>query len=99
MYVLIELFASGFPEGKDVELDNDGVATNYNSGTLFFGPWDIVLPAGVSDVSSVFVNKASIVSVSGFGSTANAVINQGSNGADTSAFNWTYANSKAGLGY
>ena len=93
------VFASGFPEGKDVELDNDGVATNYNSGTLIFGPWDIVLPAGVSDVSSVFVNKASIVSVSGFGSTANAVINQGSNGADTSAFNWTYANSKAGLGY
>jgi hypothetical protein len=93
------VFASGFPEGKDVELDNDGVATNYNSGALTFGAWDIVLPAGVSDVTSVFVNKASIVSVSGFGSTANAVINQGSNGADTSAFNWTYANSKAGLGY
>jgi hypothetical protein len=93
------VFASGFPEGKDVELDNNGVATNYNSGALTFGAWDIVLPAGVSDVTSVFVNKASIVSVSGFGSTANAVINQGSNGADTSAFNWTYANSKAGLGY
>lgn len=93
------VFASGFPAGKDVELDNDGVATNYNSGALIFGPWDIVLPTGVSDVNSVFVNKASIVSVSGFGSTANAVINQGSNGADTSAFNWTYANSKAGLGY
>ena len=93
------VFASGFPEGKDVELDNDGVATNYNSGALTFGAWDIVLPAGVSDVTSIFVNKASIVSVSGFGSTANAVINQGSNGADTSAFNWTYANSKAGLGY
>jgi hypothetical protein len=93
------VFASGFPEGKDVELDNDGVATNYNSGALTFGAWDIVLPAGVSDVTSVFVNKASIVSVSGFGSTANAVNDQGSNGADTSAFNWTYANSKAGLGY
>ena len=93
------VFASGFPAGKDVELDNDVVATNYNSGALVFGAWDIVLPAGVSDVTSVFVNKASIVSVSGFGSTANAVINQGSNGADTSAFNWTYANSKAGLGY
>ena len=93
------VFASGFPEGKDVELDNDGVATNYNSGTLIFGPWDIVLPTGVSDVNSVFVNKASIVSVSGFGSTANAVISQGSNGADTSAFNWTFSNIKAGLGY
>ena len=93
------VFASGFPEGKDVELDNDGVATNYNSGALTFGAWDIVLPAGVSDISSVFVNKASSVSVSGFGSTATAVSAQGSNGADTSAFNWTYSNAKAGLGY
>ena len=93
------VFASGFPEGKDVELDNDGVATNYNSGALTFGAWDIVLPAGVSDVTSVFVNKASSVSVSGFGSTATAVSAQGSNGADTSAFNWTFSNIKAGLGY
>ena len=93
------IFASGFPEGKDVELDNDGVATNYNSGALTFGAWDIVLPAGVSDVTSVFVNKANSVSVSGFGSTANAVSAQGSNGADTSAFNWTFSNIKAGLGY
>ena len=93
------VFASGFPEGKDVELDNDGVATNYNSGALTFGAWDIVLPAGVSDVTSVFVNKANSVSVSGFGSTATAVSAQGSNGADTSAFNWTFSNVKAGLGY
>lgn len=93
------VFASGFPSGKDVELDNDGVATNYNSGALTFGAWDIVLPAGVSDVTSVFVNKANSVSVSGFGSTATAVSAQGSNGADTSAFNWTYSNAKAGLGY
>ena len=93
------VFASGFPEGKDVELDNDGVATNYNSGALTFGAWDIVLPAGVSDVNSIFVNKASSVSVSGFGSTATAVSAQGSNGADTSAFNWTFSNIKAGLGY
>ena len=93
------VFASGFPEGKDVELDNDGVATNYNSGALTFGAWDIVLPAGVSDVTSVFVNKANSVSVSGFGSTATAVSAQGSNGADTSAFNWTFSNIKAGLGY
>jgi len=93
------VFASGFPEGKDVELDNDGVATNYNSGALTFGAWDIVLPAGVSDVTSVFVNKANSVSVSGFGSTATAVSAQGSNGADTSTFNWTFSNIKAGLGY
>ena len=78
---------------------NDPIATNYNSGALTFGAWDIVLPAGVSDVTSVFVNKANSVSVSGFGSTATAVSAQGSNGADTSAFNWTFSNIKAGLGY
>lgn len=93
------VFASGFPEGKDVELDNDGVATNYNSEALVFGAWDIVLPSGVTDVTSVFVNKAENVSVTGFGSEATAVDSQGSNGADTSAFSWTYSNIKAGLGY
>lgn len=93
------VFASGFPAGKDVELDNDVVATNYNSGALVFGAWDIVLPSSVTDVTSVFVNKAENVSVTGFGSEATAVNAQDSNGADTSAFNWTYANSKAGLGY
>ena len=93
------VFASGFPAGKDVELDNDGVATNYNSGALAFGAWDIVLPSGMTDVTSVFVNKAENVSVTGFGSEATAVDSQGSNGADTSAFSWTYSNIKAGLGY
>ena len=93
------VFASGFPAGKDVELDNDGVATNYNSEALAFGAWDIVLPSGVTDVTSVFVNIADNVSVTGFGSEATAVDSQGSNGADTSAFSWTYSNIKAGLGY
>jgi len=93
------VFASGFPAGKDVELDNDVVATNYNSEALVFGVWDIVLPSGVTDVTSVFVNKAENVSVTGFGSEATAVDSQGSNGADTSAFSWTYSNIKAGLGY
>ena len=93
------VFASGFPAGIDVELDNDVVATNYNSGALVFGAWDIVLPSGVTDVTSVFVNKAENVSVTGFGSEATAVDSQGSNGADTSAFSWTYSNIKAGLGY
>ena len=93
------VFASGFPAEKDVELDNDVVATNYNSGALVFGAWDIVLPSSVTDVTSVFVNEAENISVTGFGSEATAVNSQGSNGADTSAFSWTYSNTKAGLGY
>ena len=94
------IYAYGFKETSDVELDNDGVATNYNNGLLTFGAWEIVLPSGVSDVASIFVNKASAVEVSGFGSTATAVT-EGVNtvGATTSLLSWTYANSKAGLGF
>ena len=91
------VFASGFPVGKDIELDNDADAGNYNNGILTFGPWEIVLPAGVSDVTSIFVNKSQNISVTGFGSTATAVTAQGSVGADTSVFGWTYFNAKAGF--
>ena len=91
------IFASGFPVGKDIELDNDADAGNYNNGILTFGPWEIVLPAGVSDVTSIFVNNSQNISVTGFGSTATAVTAQGSVGADTSVFGWTYFNAKAGF--
>ena len=101
------VFASGFPGeitaegyvGKDVELDADADATSYNNGTLTFGTWEIVLPSGVTDVTSIFVNKAENVTVNGFGDNATAVTAQGAVGADTSAFGWTYSNAKAGLGY
>lgn len=93
------IFASGFPAGKDVELDNDGVAENYNNGSLTFGTWNIVLSAGVTDVASIFVNKAANVTVTGFGDNATAVTEQGSVGADLSAFGWTYSNTKASLNY
>ena len=94
------VYAYGFPAGKDVELDNDGVATNYNNGDLTFGPWEIVLPTGVTNVTDIFVNNAETVTVSGFGSTATAVT-EGSQtvGADTSSLSWTYANVAGGLGF
>ena len=55
---------------------------------------------GVENASDVFVNKGSTVTVTDFGSTATAVT-QGANtvGATTSLLNWTYANTKAGLGF
>ena len=94
------IYAYGFKDSSDVELDNDGVATNYNDGLLTFGAWEIVLPAGVSDVMDIFANKAETVMVSGFGSTASAVT-EGANtvGATTSLLSWTYANAKAELGF
>ena len=94
------IYAYGFKTSSDVELDNDGVATNYNNGLLSFGTWEIVVPTGVENASDVFVNKGSTVTVTDFGSTATA-ISQGANtvGATTSLLSWTYANTKAGLGF
>ena len=94
------IYAYGFKDSSDVELDNDVVATNYNDGLLTFGAWEIVLPTGVSEVTDIFVNKAATVEVSGFGSTATAVSEGASTvGATTSLLSWTYANAKAGLGF
>ncbi|WP_178987209.1 hypothetical protein [Winogradskyella schleiferi] len=94
------IYAYGFKDSADVELDNDGVATNYNNGLLTFGTWQIVLPTGVTNVTDIFANKAETVTVTDFGSTATAVT-QGSQtvGATTSNLSWTYANTAAGLGF
>lgn len=94
------IYAFGFKDSSDVELDNDGVATNYNNGDLTFGAWEIVLPSGVTNVTDVFVNKAETVTVTGFGSTATAVT-EGANtvGATTSELAWTYSNTAGGLGF
>ncbi|WP_299109031.1 hypothetical protein [uncultured Winogradskyella sp.] len=94
------IYAYGFKDSSDVELDNDGVATNYNNGLITFGTWQIVLPTGVANVTDIFVNKAENVTVTGFGSTATAVT-QGSQtvGATTANLSWTYANTAAGLGF
>ncbi|RIA10914.1 hypothetical protein OE09_2794 [Flavobacteriaceae bacterium MAR_2010_72] len=94
------VYAYGFKASADIELDNDGAATNYNNGLLVFGTWQIVLPEGVTDVTSLFKNTAANVTVTGFGSTASAVT-QGAQtvGASTSGLSWTYANSAANLGF
>ncbi|WP_411894194.1 hypothetical protein [Winogradskyella sp. A2] len=94
------IFAYGFKDSSDVELDNDGVATNYNNGLLTFGTWEIVLPAGVTDVAEIFVNKAENVTVTGFGSNATAVTaGTETVGATTSNLSWTYSNEAGGLGF
>ena len=94
------VYALGFGSSADVELDNDGVATNYNDGLVTFGTWEIVLPEGVTDVTSIFVNKAENVTVTGFGDSASAV-SEGAQtvGATTSSLSWTYANEFGGLGF
>jgi hypothetical protein len=94
------VYALGFGDSADVELDNDGVATNYNNGLITFGTWEIILPAGVTNVQDIFVNKAENVTVTGFGSTATAVAEGAQTvGAITSNLSWTYANTAGALGF
>lgn len=46
------VFAKGFPDGKDVELDNNGVSQNFLDGLITFSNWEIV---GFDN--SIFVEK------------------------------------------
>ncbi|WP_248724406.1 hypothetical protein [Seonamhaeicola sp. ML3] len=46
------VFAKGFPAGKDVELDNNGVSQNFLDGLITFSNWQIV---GFDN--SIFVEK------------------------------------------
>ena len=98
MGTIKNIYARGFKESSDVELDNDGIATNYNEGKLVFGIWQIVLPEGVTDVHNIFVNKAENVTVEGFGDNAEAVTEGNETvGANLSDFSWTYASFKGAL--
>lgn len=94
------IYAYGFKDDSDVELDADADATTYNNGTLVFANWEIVLPEAVTNVENIFVNKAENVTVTGFGSEATAV-SEGSQtvGATTSDLSWTYANAVGNLGF
>jgi hypothetical protein len=95
------IYAFGFKDSSDVELDNDAVAENYNNGILTFSNWEIVLPSGVTNVSDIFVNAAEATTPTpGFGSEATAVT-AGSQtvGANTSVLNWTYASELGALNF
>jgi hypothetical protein len=97
---------TGIGEGlqlSDVELDNDGVATNYTNGILSFDAWEVVLPTGVLTSAEIFDDRSDIGSTfeADAATFSSAVDNNGAAtvGADTSAFSWTYSNAKAGLGF
>jgi hypothetical protein len=92
------VYAYDFKADSDVELDNDGVATNYNDTLLTFSAWEIVLPEGVTDVTTIFANKGETVDAPGFGSEGTAVTKGAQTvGATTSEFSWTYAVIEGGL--
>ena len=88
------ILAKGFAEGKDVELDNDGVALNYTNGLLVFKNWNFLpnescpteaLEGGIfddkSDLGSTFEADAN---------TFARIVTQAVVGADESVFSWTF---------
>lgn len=99
------IYAYGFKESSDVELDNNGVAQNFLDGLLTFSGWEVV---GFDN--SIFAEKVAkdqdgndteskIILNPDFTERAAAwttKVEAGSEtvGADVSQFNWTYAKAK-----
>lgn len=84
---------------SDVELDNEGVAANYTAGTLVFTNWEIILPMGVTSSADVFNDTTDSTTFEADATTFSSAVTEGTVGANTSAFSWTYANAKASLGF
>lgn len=99
------IYAYGFKESSDVELDNNAVSQNFLDGNLTFQTWELV---GFDN--AIFVEKVAkdandnptedkIILNPDFttrAATWTTEVDQGSQtvGADTSVFDWTYAKMK-----
>ncbi len=85
---------------SDVELDNSVVAANYTAGTLVFANWEVVLPTGITTSAEIFNDTTDESTFEADAITFSAVAPAPATvGATTSAFSWTYSNTKAGLGF
>ena len=99
------VYAFGFKEGADVELDNNGVSQNFLDGKITFDKWELV---GFDN--TIFVEKVAtdendnpteekIIKDPDFPTRAiswTETVDEGSQtvGADTSVFDWTYSKMK-----
>lgn len=107
------VFATGFPDGKDVELDNNGVAQRFLDGDLTFSGWVV---EGPSPANSIFAEKVGclencdddddtndvdetpIIAGPDFTTRAADWTTSGtSGGADLGVFGWTFASASGGL--
>ncbi len=90
------VYAKGFKDSSDVELDNDGVATNYTAGLLMFSNWEIELPSGVTSSAAIFADKSTVGSTfEADAITFSAAVTTPTVGANTSVFSWTFASKKS----
>lgn len=108
------VYAFGFADGKDVELDNNGVSQNYLDGDLTFSNWEITgfdntifvekvgCAANCDDEDeSNDVDEPFITTFTDDAAAWTTTVAQGANtvGATTSELAWTYANTAGGLGF
>lgn len=93
------VYAYNFQTTSYVRINNDNVAQNYLDEKLTFSNWEIVLPTGVTDITSLFKDKSASALAPNFGadsaSWATAItLGAQTKGCDTSVFGWTFAKSK-----
>ena len=99
------IYAFGFKESSDVELDNNGVSQNYLDGILTFEAWEIVgydntiFAEKVAKDANGDPTEEKIIVNPDFPSRASTwttKVEQGNQtvGADTSVFDWTYTKMK-----
>lgn len=99
------IYAYGFKESSDVELDNNGVAQNFLDGLLTFSGWEVVgfdnniFSEKVAKDQDGNDTESKIILNPDFTERAAAwttKVEEGSEtvGADVSQFNWTYAKAK-----
>lgn len=97
------VYVSGFLPSSSVRLNGDDSATAYNDGLLELAVWQIALPEGIATVNDIFtlegVTVANTYIADASGIASEVVAGEQTVGADTSAFAWTYANTKAELGF
>lgn len=90
------IYAYNFKPTSYVRIKSDNVGTNYKNGKLIFSNWQIVLPTGVTDVTTLFQDHSTLQDAATFGADSAAwatAVTAGAQtvGADTSVFNWTVA--------
>ncbi|GAA0760511.1 hypothetical protein GCM10009433_19710 [Psychroflexus lacisalsi] len=89
-------------ETSDFSLSDDqGVADNYNANNLTFSNIEIVLPAGVTDVSTLFTDSSGLTTFQDDATGTNGFVtvvadtDSANTGANLSVFGWTWVSEAA----
>ncbi|MGA9326996.1 MAG: hypothetical protein WCE57_06570 [Salegentibacter sp.] len=91
---LKNILVVGYNATQDVEFDDAVTAKNYTDGILTFSNWEVVLPAGVDNLSAMWNDTTGSTSLTDDASNFVTIIPDVASatvGADLSEFDWTYA--------